>query len=85
MTLTIPLSPEEEASLQAQAAAEGVPVDSLVRTALLPILTGQGSAHKTSTKSCLGALAHLGSAPSAEEIDQSRMEMFASFGRDDIA
>jgi hypothetical protein len=85
MTVTIPLSPEEEANLQAQAEEEGVPVDSLVRTALLPILTSQRNAHKAPTKSCLGALAHLGSAPSAEEIDQNRMEMFASFGRDDIA
>jgi hypothetical protein len=85
MTLTIPLSPEEEASLQARAEAEGVPLDSLVRTALLPILSGQLSAGQTPTKSCLGALAHLGSAPGAEEIDQSRREMFASFGRDDLA
>ena len=76
MTLTIPLSPEEEANLQVQAKEEGVPVDSFVRTVLLPILSSR-AAHKTPTKSCLGALAHLGSAPSAEEIDQNRAEMFA--------
>jgi hypothetical protein len=85
MTLTIPLSPDEEANLQAHAKEEGLPMDSCVRTALLPILSGQRAAHKTPTKSCLGALAHLGSAPSAEEIDRNRAEMFSSFGRDDIA
>jgi hypothetical protein len=76
MTLTFPLSPEEEANLQALAKEEGVPMDSFVRTALLPILSTR-AAHKTPIRSCLGALAHLGSAPSAEEIDQNRAEMFA--------
>jgi hypothetical protein len=33
----------------------------------------------------MNAFAATGSAPSAEEIDQNRAEMFSSFGRDDIA
>jgi hypothetical protein len=32
-----------------------------------------------------GLLAHLGPAPSAEEIDEVRREMWANFPRDDIA
>lgn len=35
-------------------------------------------------KSLWGICADLGSAPSAEEIDEVRREMWASFGRDDI-
>jgi hypothetical protein len=31
-----------------------------------------------------GALAHLGNAPSAEEIDENRREMFAGFGEGEL-
>lgn len=34
--------------------------------------------------SLYGALAHLGPAPSAEEIDEARREAWANFPRDDI-
>ena len=36
------------------------------------------------SRSLLGVLAHLGSAPSAEEIDEARREVWANFPRDDI-
>jgi hypothetical protein len=35
-------------------------------------------------KSFYGALAHLGTAPSAEDIDEARREMWANFPREDI-
>lgn len=87
MNLTIPLTPEEQASLEVRAKAQGVPVDSLVRDAVLQIISAneRRQQQKKPTKSGLGALAHLGPAPSAEDIDQNRAEMFANFGRDDIA
>lgn len=87
MTLTIPFSREEQATLAAQAQAQGVSVDTLLRKAVLQIVSATESnpQSKKPTKSCLGALAHLGPAPSAEEIDENRAEMFANFGRDGIA
>lgn len=86
MTVSVPLSAEEQATLEAQARARGVSVDTLVRTAVLEIIAGTGpKAQRKPTKSCLGALAHLGPAPSAGEIDENRAEMFANFGRDEIA
>jgi len=86
MTLTVPLSTDEQATLVAQARAQGVSVDTLLRKAVLQIISStEAPQPKKPTKSCLGALAHLGPAPSAEEIDESRSEMFANFGRDGIA
>jgi hypothetical protein len=38
-----------------------------------------------SERSLYGALAHLGKAPSAEEIDEARREAWANFPREDIA
>jgi len=35
-------------------------------------------------RSLLGALAHLGPAPSAEEIDDARHEMWGNFPREDL-
>ena len=39
---------------------------------------------KAPSRSLLGIVAHLGSAPSAEEIDEARREAWANFPRDDI-
>lgn len=36
-------------------------------------------------RSSYGALAHLGPAPSAEDIDEARREAWANFPREDIA
>ncbi len=38
----------------------------------------------TPRRSLRGVLAHLGPAPSAEDIDEVRREMWANFPRDDI-
>jgi hypothetical protein len=38
----------------------------------------------TPKRSLFGALAHLGPAPSAEEIDEARREAWANFPREDI-
>jgi len=86
MTLTLPLEPQEEAKLAAVARARGLSLDALVREALEPIFTE--TAPKTSgkepTRSLRGLLAKYGLAPSAEEIDQNRAEMFANFPRADF-
>ena len=87
MNLTLPLTAEEEAKLLAQARAQGITPEDIVRHAIEPILAAAegGSLPKKPTNSALGALAYLGPAPSAEEIDENRVEMFANFGRDDMA
>lgn len=42
------------------------------------------SARPTRVKSLWGLCAHLGQAPSAEEIDQARRKAWANFPREDI-
>lgn len=86
MTLTLPLQPQEEAKLAAAARAKGLSVDALVREALEAIIaeTAQKTGDKQPTRSLRGLLSRYGSAPSAEEIDQNRAEMFANFPRSDF-
>jgi len=43
-----------------------------------------GSEEKIPLRSLYGALAHLGPAPSAEDIDEVRREMWKGFPRDDV-
>jgi len=85
MTLTLPLEPQEEAKLVAAAQARGVSPDALVREALGPIFaeTAEQAPGKEPTRSLRGLLAKYGPAPSAEEIDRNRAEMFANFPRSD--
>jgi hypothetical protein len=84
MTITLPLQPQEEAKLIALAQAKGLSADALVRQALDKILADapQVSGAKEPTRSMRGILSKYGRAPSAEEIDQNRAEMFANFARD---
>jgi len=84
MTISLPLAPQEEAKLTAIAQARGVSADALVREALEKILAGapDASPQKEPTLSSRGILAKYGPAPSSEEIDQNRAEMFANFARD---
>ena len=85
MTITLPLQPQEEAKLLAAARAKGVSTDALVREAVDKIIaeaTAEMSAKKEPTRSARGILAKYGPAPSAEEIDENRAEMFANFPRD---
>ena len=84
MTITLPLQPQEEAKLIALARAKGLSPDALVREALEKILAEAPDANaiKEPTRSMRGMLAKYGPAPSAEEIDENRAEMFANFARD---
>ena len=86
MSITLPLQPQEEARLIAVAHARGLSADALIREALDEILTEmpRGSAKKEPTRSLRGLLAKYGTAPSAEDIDQNRAEMFANFPRSDF-
>jgi hypothetical protein len=62
-------------------------MDALVLEALEEILTEgpkMDSGEKEPTASLRGLFAKYGPAPSAEEIDQNRAEMFASFPRSDF-
>ena len=85
MTITLPLEPQEEAKLIAIAQEKGVTADTLVREAIDKILAdAPEAARKEPTRSLYGLLAKYGPAPSAEEIDQNRAEMFANFPRTDF-
>jgi predicted DNA-binding protein len=87
MTITLPLQPEEEARLIAAARARGLSTSALVREAVERMLeetTGEALSEKEPTRSLRGLLAKYGPAPSAEEIDQNRSEMFANFPRSDF-
>jgi hypothetical protein len=87
MTITLPLQPQEEARLIAVAQAKGLSTDALVREALDKILAEAPEVTpggKEPTSSLRGLFAKYGPAPSAEEIDQNRAEMFANFPRFDF-
>lgn len=87
MTITLPMQPQEEATLLAVAQAKGVSASALVREAIQRILAEapvQAIGTKDPTISVRGILAKYGPAPSAAEIDQNRVEMFANFPRDDF-
>lgn len=85
MTIILPLEPQGEARLVALAQEKGVTADTLVREAIDKILAdAPGAPRKEPTRSLRGLLAKYGPAPSAEEIDRSRTEMFANFPRNDF-
>jgi hypothetical protein len=80
MTVSIELSNEQLATLKAKAAAQGLTVqDWLQRLALEEPKPAQAG---KPFKSGYGMLAKYGPAPSAEEIDENRREMFRSFAND---
>jgi hypothetical protein len=83
VTITLPLKPQEEAKLVALARARGLTTDALLREAVDRMLAGTPGSNsgKEPTRSLLGLLSKYGPAPSAEEIDQNRAEMFANFPR----
>jgi hypothetical protein len=88
MNLTLPLTPAEEEKLRAKARAEGTTPEHVLRQAIEPILASlsdQQASSEKPKKSLLGLLAKYGPAPTEEDIDENRKEMFAHFGRDDIA
>ena len=86
MTVTLPLEPEKKAKLIALAQAKGLSTDDLVLQAIERMLVEEAetASPKKPTHSLRGLLAKYGPAPSAEEIDQNRAEMFANFPRADF-
>ncbi len=86
MTITLPLEPQTEAKLNALAKAKGLTPDELVTQAIDQIIAEAPDSvnGKEPTRSLGGLLAKYGPAPSAEEIDRNRAEMFRNFPRSDI-
>ena len=70
--------------------AQRLPLPERTRLAACLTPAANGTVPKTEeiaqpfTSSLWGALAHLGPAPSAEEIDEARREMWGNFPREDV-
>lgn len=79
MNLTIELSNEEVAALKAKAAAAGLSLEEWLKK--LATQEDQPAPQKPFI-SGYGMLAKYGPAPSAEEIDENRREMFRGFAKD---
>ena len=83
MTIALQLTPEEEAKLAAKARAQGVSLESFVQNLVKQAAEGTPAVTESDggkpSGSLLGLLAKYGRAPSAEEIDRNRSEMFGSF------
>jgi len=91
MNVTINLSEQNAAALEAQALAAHMPPESYLRDMVARALQDyQGSrpAHRQTEgqhalkpkKSAHGLLAKYGPGPTEEEIDENRREMFSGFG-----
>lgn len=82
--MTIELPENLASALRAQANAQGFSADvyarELLQRELVPSLETQSSA--VPYKTGRGMFAKYGPAPSAEEIDANRADMFRSFGED---
>lgn len=79
MNLTMEFSNEELAALKAKATAAGLTLEDWIRK--LATQEPESTGGKP-FKSGYGMLAKYGTAPSAEEIDQNRREMFRGFAKD---
>lgn len=86
MTINLSLEPQKQAKLIALARAKGLSTDDLLLEAIDKILAeaSEDASPKGPSRSLRGLLAQYGPAPSAEEIDQNRAEMFANFPRSDF-
>jgi hypothetical protein len=80
MTLTIDLSKELEAALKAQALMHGVDATGYARQVLERALGMEETQPGPPFKTGRGMLAKYGPAPTAEEIDANRADMFRGFG-----
>jgi hypothetical protein len=80
MTVSIEVSKEQLAVLKAKAAAQGMTLQDWLRK--LAVEETQPAHPATPFKSGYGMLAKYGPAPSAEEIDENRREMFRGFAKD---
>lgn len=76
---SIEIPDEEAAVLEAKAASEGLTLKTWLQKLALEI---QQSNVPNTSGSLRGILKQYGSAPSQEEIDQNRREMFANFPRE---
>jgi hypothetical protein len=87
MQLRIEIPDAVGAALKAQAEARGVPLDRLAAQLLaktLEVETGDsGNGGKPPLETGYGMWAKYGPAPSADEIDENRPEMFRNFAQDD--
>ena len=80
MSVSIEVSNEQLAALKAKAAAQGLTLqDWLKKLAAEEVEPGKPG---QPFKSGYGMLAKYGPAPSAEEIDENRREMFGGFAKD---
>jgi len=84
MNLTIELTDELGAALQAQAQAQGVSTDRYISRVLESTLSPEIEQRKGGQpfETGYGMWAKYGPAPSAEEIDENRREMFRNFAED---
>lgn len=82
MTLTIQLPDNLEAALRAQANAAGVSQAGYVSRVLERDLAACSAAPPSPFETGYGSFAKHGSAPTAEEIDANRADMFRHFGED---
>jgi len=80
MTVSIEVSNQQLAALKAKAAAQGLTLQDWLQK-LADEESGPVDPGKP-FKSGYGMLAKYGPAPSAEEIDENRREMFRSFAKD---
>jgi len=80
MALTIDLSTDLEAALMAHARAEGVDAAGYARLLLERALGMEEESPGPPFKTRRGLLAKYGPAPSSEEIDANRADMFRGFG-----
>jgi hypothetical protein len=82
MDVTIHLPDELEPALKAQASAQGVSPDGYVQKLVERDLAASLDDHTAGPpfKTGRGILGKYGPAPSAEEIDANRAEMFRNFG-----
>ncbi len=77
--MIVELSEELEAALKLRADAQGVSPEGFVHEVLENLLV-PAPANRTPKETGYGMLAKYGPAPSAEEIDENRAEMFRGFG-----
>ena len=79
MTLVIDLPDEQAAMLTERAAAQGLTLEDWLKELASKQIPFSGN---KPLKSAYGILAQHGPAPSAEEIDANRAEMFRGFAED---
>ena len=82
MNVTIDLSEQNAAALEAQALAAHMPPERYLNKIVARALEGDQPAEQSRKpkKSAYGLLAKYGPGPTGEEIDENRREMFSGFG-----